>query len=346
MKRSVARLLLQMALLALAHVHLAAAMPQQSGATASVLTGEALEPDTKSSSRFATLPQATASFGAVTSDGWLYIYGGHIAPTHNYFIEAVSGRFHRLRLTGEAVWEELPGGPGLQGMNLVAHNGKIYRIGGMAPRNRRGELPDNHSVADVARFDPITKKWETLAPLPEPRSSHDVTLIGDQLYVTGGWNMTGKSQTWADTLLVMDLSAASPSWTTLPQPFKRRALMTAGVNGKLYVVGGVNESFGIERSVSIYDPATKKWSEGPQLPDGPTTGFAPAVVIHKGRLYASISDGALLRLTEDRGAWEKVGRSTPRAAHRLAALDNRLLVIGGAVNGVSSDLIEAVEIKD
>lgn len=56
---------------------------------------------------FATLPQATASFGPIASDGRLYVYRGHISPTHNYYVGAVSGRFDPLRLTGEPVWEEL-----------------------------------------------------------------------------------------------------------------------------------------------------------------------------------------------------------------------------------------------
>ena len=92
------------------------------------------------SARYATLPQATSSFGAVESEGWLYVYGGHITPTHTYSTEAVSGRFNRLNLsTGK--WEELPSGPPLQGMNLTAHAGKIYRVGGMAPRNKPETQP-------------------------------------------------------------------------------------------------------------------------------------------------------------------------------------------------------------
>jgi len=31
---------------------------------------------------FATMPEAAASFGAVVSGGWLYIYGGHVSQTH------------------------------------------------------------------------------------------------------------------------------------------------------------------------------------------------------------------------------------------------------------------------
>jgi hypothetical protein len=291
-----------------------------------------------------TLPQATASFGAAVAEGWLYVYGGHVSPTHNYFIEAVSGRFDRLRLTGDAVWESLPSGPAVQGMNLAAHKGKVYRVGGMAPRNRRGETADNRSVPDVARFDPGAGKWESITPLPEPRSSHDVAVLGDQLYVVGGWNMMGKGQTWADTFLAMDLSQGAPSWTRAPQPFKRRALMAAGFENKLYVIGGMDERGTVLRTVSIYDPQTKKWNEGPPLPEG-VLGFAPAAGVHQGRLFVSVSDGSLFRLNPARNAWEKTGSTTPRVAHRIASREDAILVLGGAADGNNLDLVEAVAIR-
>lgn len=309
-----------------------------------VFAAGVVAPQAGAAARFATLPQATASFGAVAVDGWLYVYGGHVSPTHNYFIEAVSGRFDRLRLTGEPVWESLPAGIAVQGMNLAAHKGKVYRVGGMAPRNRLGEPGDNHSVADVARFDPGTKKWETLPSMPEPRSSHDVVVIGDRLYVVGGWNMTGKGQTFAETLLMMDLSQKSLSWTSVPQPFKRRALMGAAFGGKLYAVGGMDDRDTVVRAVSIYDPAAKQWTEGPLLPEG-AFGFAPAVGMHKGRLFVSVSDGSLFRLTSAANAWEKTGTTSPRVAHRLASRGDAILVLGGAADGNNLDLIETVTVR-
>ena len=39
---------------------------------------------------FAALPEPTSSFGAAVSDGWLYVYGGHVVRTHVYY--------HRSRL--------------------------------------------------------------------------------------------------------------------------------------------------------------------------------------------------------------------------------------------------------
>ncbi len=206
--------------------------------------------------RFMTLPEATASFGAVVSGEWLYIYGGHIAPTHDYWTGAVSGMFQCLHLTGDSVWEELPGGPAAQGLNLASYNGKIYRVGGMQPRNQNGDPADLHSIDHVARFDPAKMKWESLPPLHAPRSSHDVAVIGDELYVVGGWDLTGKVNDveWTRDMMVMDLSAQNPTWTSLPQPFERRALTAAAFDGKLYVIGGMNSKDVVERTVNIYDP--------------------------------------------------------------------------------------------
>jgi hypothetical protein len=68
-------------------------------------------------------------------------------------------------------------------LNLAAHGGRIYRVGGMQPRNAAGAAQDIWSVADAARFDPATKRWEPLPPLPSPRSSHDVVVVGHTLVV-------------------------------------------------------------------------------------------------------------------------------------------------------------------
>ena len=207
-----------------------------------VASATALVGSTGNAMHFATLPEKTSSFGAVVSEGWLYVYGGHIASTHSYSTAAVSGRFSRLKLSAPEKWEELPGGPSLQGMNLAAYKGKIYRIGGMTPRNKPEEPSATYSVADCARFDPATMSWEALPPLPQPRSSHDVVVIGDKLIVVGGWALKGDEHTaWFDALETLDLAAGKPEWKSVEQPFKRRALIAASYSGKMYVLGGIDE---------------------------------------------------------------------------------------------------------
>ncbi|HYE21167.1 MAG TPA: hypothetical protein VEA69_22160 [Tepidisphaeraceae bacterium] len=296
--------------------------------------------------QFVKLPEATSSFGAVACDGHLYVFGGHIAPTHSYSTAAVSGKLHRLSLAKpDAAWETLTGGTGMQGMNLATHGGNVYRVGGMVPKNAPGEKADNWSTTQAVRFDPKAGKWEELPAMPTPRSSHDVAVIGDTLYVLGGWDMRGAKggNHWLDHMITLDLSAKDATWQKIEQPWERRALIAAVLDGKLYAMGGFDDQSDPSRRVEIYDPATKKWSNGPELPGQDRNGFAPAACVHRGRLYVSVADGSLFRLGA--GTWDKVAQTTPRIVHRLVSDGGRILVIGGATKGGNLDLVEAVAIE-
>src|SRR4051794_15124852 len=83
--------------------------------------------------KFDQLPHKVSSLGACVSDGYVYVYGGHTGLTHSYSTETTTGKFYRAKLGG-GKWEELTEGPAAQGLALVAHKGKVYRIGGMQPR--------------------------------------------------------------------------------------------------------------------------------------------------------------------------------------------------------------------
>src|SRR5205823_14945191 len=85
---------------------------------------------------YAPVPKAANSFGACECEGFIYVYGGHAGKVHTYSNETTLGTFLRLPAGGGAKWEELPGGTHLQGLNLAAIEGKIYRVGGMEARNK------------------------------------------------------------------------------------------------------------------------------------------------------------------------------------------------------------------
>ena len=297
----------------------------------------AADPTSTKASPFPPLPKAVASLGAVECDGYLYIYGGHAGKTHSYDTESVLGTFHRLKLDGGTKWEELPGGPIAQGLNLVAHSGKVYRVGGMQPKNKPGDPSDNFSLADCARFDPKTNKWENLAPLPAPRSSHDIVVVGDKLVVVGGWQMKGKDDKagWHETVEIFDLSAKEPKWESVPQPFKRRALTATAVGPKVYILGGLGAD---GKPIEIFDLETKKWTNGPALPGVTAAGatqamaFSPAAGTVGGRVVVNTAAGGMYRLTTDGADWEKVGDvANPRVVARLIPMGPAaVLIVGGA----------------
>lgn len=298
-------------------------------------------------------PAAVSSLGAVASDGYLYIYGGHSGKTHSYDNKSTLGTFHRLKLDGGTKWEELAGGPGLQGMNLAAHGGKIYRVGGMSPRNAPGEPANSVSVADAARFDLKAGKWEELPALLAGRSSHDVVVVGDKLVVVGGWQMGGKDgkSSWHDTAMTLDLTAKEAKWVEVPQPFKRRALTATALNGKVYVLGGLTEK-GTDPRVDILDVATGKWTEGPALPDGGKDArmpaFSPAATTVGDRIVIHTSSGPIYRLAADGKDWEKVGTAQkPRMVARLVPLSaTEVVLVGGAAKGGNVDLVEVIKLAE
>jgi hypothetical protein len=281
----------------------------------------------------APLPETVTSFGAVTSDGWLYVFGGHKGERHDYNIEMVSGSFQRLQLSNGRAWEKLPSSTPGQGLPLVAYDNCLYRIGGMAARNHEGEKQDLYSLAIVQKFDPKIGRWENMTSLPAVRSSDDAVVVGDKLYVAGGWQLDGGTNkpVWPANALVLDLAHPAAGWKTFPQPFQRRGLALATDGSRIYCIGGMDSDNKPTLAVEVYHPATGEWTKGPSLPPGPLKGFSCSAIAHGGRVYVSAFQGDLLRLSKDGQSWEAVGKlDHPRLAHRLVtAGKSQLIALGG-----------------
>lgn len=283
-----------------------------------------------------SMPESVTSFGAVTSEGWLYVYGGHKGKRHEYSAEMVSGSFHRLKLNGGGGWERLPGSAPGQGLPLVEHGGYIYRTGGMAAQNAADAEQQLFSTSYFERFNLEQNRWEKLFSLPEPRSSHDAVVIGNNLYVVGGWNLTGHRKTteWHSTALVLDLTKPEAGWTELPQPFKRRALAVAALGSKLFCIGGMDSDSESTLAVDIYDTTTGLWSKGPELPPGKHKGFSCSAIAQDGKIYASSFKGDLLRLSQDHTSWEAIETlQHRRMSHRLVRAGARELIALGGEDG-------------
>jgi hypothetical protein len=296
------------------------------------------------------LPEPVSSFGAAVSDGWLYVYGGHTGGEHQHSAENLSQYFRRLKLKDGAEWEELPMQTPLQGLALVAHGGKVYRIGGLNARNATNEDDEDlHSTADFSVFDPASGKWASLAPLPAPRSSHNAVVIDGKLYVVGGWHLHGKSPgEWQPDALVYDFATPNTGWQRLPQPsFKRRAIAIGNWHGKLVVIGGMDEKGKVSRRVDIFDPKAGTWSEGPKLPGSGMMAFGGAACDIDGEIYATGLQGVVYRLNETGSAWEEATRmATGRFFHQLVpTADGRLLAVGGASRTDHLADIESIDVK-
>ena len=280
------------------------------------------------------LPRGITSFGGAVIEDSVFAYGGNYGSAHEYSKEVQSGDLWSLNLATPKAWKKLPGGPKLQGLAMVAHDGLLYRLGGFTALNSEDEDQDLQSQVTAAQFDSRTGQWQDLPSLPEPSSSFDAAVVGDVLYVAGGWNMPGdgKERVWHRTAWAMDLSADELKWKPVAeQPFTRRALTLAAWNGKLYCIGGMRQNGGPSTEVDVYDPATDSWSKGPSIDGSGLDGFGCSAFACGGSLYASTLSGSLQRLAKDGRRWEFVGQlDHPRFFHRMLPLrDSKLIAIGG-----------------
>ena len=295
---------------------------------------------TTGSPRLTDLPRGITSFGAAVIGDWMYVYGGHFGRAHHYSNTSQSNQLSRLNLSKPGSWETIAQGPRLQGLAMVAHGGKLYRAGGFTAHNDEGDEHDLRSIADFVRFDPETGKWESLADLPEPRSSHDAVVIQDKLYVVGGWRLGGEKPVWHETAWMADLSQDEIAWTQLPDPpFQRRALSLGHLDGKLFVIGGMQPKGGPTTRVDVFDPASGKWSQGPSMIDALADadrgkgmeGFGASAYTLGGRLIVSTYNGNVQVLELGNGEWKIATRlQDDRFFHRMLPYDSRLLLVGGA----------------
>lgn len=291
------------------------------------------KPAAEEKSEFPPLPQKISSFGAVRTGDWLYVYSGHTGGAHQHSKQNLSMHFQRINLAAPKSWEALPVGPGLQSVALVSYGDAVYRVAGLSALNEQGEKDNLVSVADFYRFDPVAKSWSPLEPLPEGRSSHDAIVVGSKLYVVGGWNLKTGDAKWHDKSLVRDLADKDAKWQELPvQPFKRRALAVAALDGKIYAIGGMTSENKPSREVHVFDIKSNTWAAGPELPGEKMNGFGSAALAVDGKLYATGMDGNVYLLSADGKAWESLGKlAHPRFFHRLVdGGANSLLAVAGA----------------
>ena len=281
------------------------------------------------------LPEGITSFGAAIVGNDLYVYGGQSGEAHHYSEDGQSNEFRRISLTSEnAAWGQLPGGPKLTGLAMVEYGGKLYRVGGFTAKNKGEEEQSLWSQDSFAVYDPKSGVWSDLPSLPEGRSSHDAAVVDGKLYVVGGWNMAGPDKTtWHSTAVVCDLTQPELSWSELPAPpFQRRAVSAAAFQGKLYVIGGMQESGSITTEVAAYDPAAQAWSTVVALQGAGMEGFGTSAFAVEDRLVVTTMSGSVQTLNKEGNQWMVAGQEQePRFFHRqLTTADGQILIIGGA----------------
>lgn len=289
------------------------------------------------------------------ADGWLYVYGGNSGKAHEFHRECIKGDFYRLNLSNGTEWEKLPSDRPLLGAAMVSYQGAVYRIGGMEARNEKGAPNDLHSTKFVTRYVPASKTWEPLPDLPDERSSHDVAILDNTLYVGGGWKLAGgggreaedSHGEWHKTLLSLDLTNPSKGWTSVSQPFQRRALAIVAHGDRLWFIGGMDSEDEPSLAVDWYEPKTGKWGKGADLPKSKMAGFGIAACSAGGEVLASPLSGQVFAIRDNGARWEELTKlAKPRFFHRmLPVTPDSVVVVGGSDRKGQIKELELVALK-
>ncbi|MGH2766052.1 MAG: Kelch repeat-containing protein [Actinomycetota bacterium] len=110
--------------------------------------------------------------------------------------------------------------------------------------------------------------WQTLPPMPEPRTAGGAAVAGGLIHVVGGVGPDGV----AERTLVFD--PATQRWSVadgLGTP--REHMGVAGLGDRVYAVGGRAGSLAGFGDVEVFDPGSGRWTVLPDLPT-PRGGMA------------------------------------------------------------------------
>ncbi len=118
-------------------------------------------------------------------------------------------------------------------------------------------------TTEASFYDPKTKTWSTVNPIPKAIGYGVTAKVGKDLYILGGADGDGNSN-----LDVYRLR--NGNWTKIgesPQGFVFSAYTTVG--SKIYIFGGSPSAADITQSTNetlIYDTKTKKWEKTNPIP--------------------------------------------------------------------------------
>ena len=169
----------------------------------------------------------------------------------------------------------------------AAVGGKIYLIGGFDHHENLGGRASALSTVDV--YDTRTHTWHAAAKMPTPRVAVRTAVFSDQIYVFGGYDRKGPRGAIRDKKTVEMYDTRTDTWVKKQDmPTLRSAFMTAVVDGKIYLIGGIiihGERIDqkiITGLVEVYDPLTNRWEKRADMPTA-RNGINAAVV--DGKIY-------------------------------------------------------------
>ncbi len=234
-----------------------------------------------------------------------------------------------------------PMGSPREGFATIAHDGRIYLIGG-----RYTTFTPPLLTIDVETYWPGDSDWLPDVEIPVPVANPMVAVANGSIYVIGG-----TPDGFVNTTIVQEFTPQPGFWTTkMPMPGERYASAAAVHDGLIYVAGG--SGLGVTYSSMIrYDPMTDSWSTGSPMTDARTGSGAGAIddqlLVYGGYLATHVRDGGYLGALESydpvMDVWSARADGQPRRDFGTAVFDGKLFVFGGSNMSGPLDRVDAYD---
>ncbi len=191
-----------------------------------------------------------------------------------------------------------------------------------------------------------TGQWTTVNSSGSPTARHECAYVkaGNKFYLMGG---RGNKP-------VESYNPQTNSWITetVNNPMQMHHFQAVEYNGKIYVVGAFTGNCCHETPVAniyIFDPVTKQWSTGPQIPSNRRRGAAGCVVYNnKIYLVCGIIDGHssgwvpwLDVFDPQNNTWTQLPDAPrPRDHFYATEVNGKIYCIGGRQSGLNGDIFK------
>ena len=186
-------------------------------------------------------------------------------------------------------------------------------------------------------YNPLTQSWGIITDkliLPQPSMAYfGLEVLGENLYLVGGYTNDGTNQQFLDNLYKFDMS--NQKWTEMSfMDNKRCYVSTAVIGDKIYAFGG--HSGGVNgrlKSAEVYCPTRNQWD---YISDMTCSRSDFASVVYNDTIFAigGFNGDEYLNSIErydvESDTWTFVGRMvTPRSGASAVVHGDRIYVIGG-----------------
>ena len=208
--------------------------------------------------RWTKLPEYTAQWFAMTSLANRLVLVGGRDPRNNKRTNQLS-----IFESGEWTHSYPPMNIARHSSTAVSFNNHVIVAGGR---------DDKGYTSSVELLDVASRRWYIAQSLPNPRSLLKSTLIGNTLYLMGGYDHAESATKTVHHVDLNELIAKALSnqdtstlWQTLQEvPLKLSAPLSIGRS--LFAVGGVDGRVNPSSLIHLYQPDTRRWVKMGDLP--------------------------------------------------------------------------------